>query len=267
MAGRGPVRSIDLLLTILGALVGVGVALFDDGGALATIALLPLVFLLPGYALSAVLFPPGTIGRDLRLVLTVVLSLAAIALGGLVLHLVAVLERGTFVGLLAVVTLVAAAVALKGRQETWNDRAPHGDRSRPPIGVALALGAAIGLAGLAIAIASAGAQRQIDDAHFSGLWLTPQGGTRVPPDEPPVLVGIANEEGKTVDYRLTVRQGDTEIGTWRVRLGDGREWETTLPVEQLGTTGTLVANLHRFGRVYRRVSVRLGAGTSRTANG
>jgi uncharacterized membrane protein len=267
MAGKGAVRSIDLLLTIFGVLVGVVVALIAGTGALATLALLPLVFVLPGYALSAALFPPGTIGRDLRLVLTVVLSLAAIALGGLLLHLVAVIERGTFVGMLAAVTLVATAVALNGRQGTWSDRSPRPRWPHPPIGVTLALAAAIGLAGVAIAIASAGAHRQIDEVHFTSLWLVPQGGTRLPPDEPPVLVGIANQEGKAVEYRLAVRQEGTEIGTWRVRLGDGREWETTIPVEHLRPTGTLVATLHRFGRTVRRVGVKLGAETPPSANG
>lgn len=267
MVGKGPARSIDLLLTILGALIGVGVAFFTDGGTVATVVLLPLVFVLPGYALSAALFPPRTIGRDLRLVLVVVLSLAATALGGLILSLVTVLERGTFVGLLAVVTLTAAGIALNGRQGSRSHRAPHGHRSRPPIGVALALAAAIGLAGAAIAIASAGAHRQRDEAHFSGLWLVPQGGTRLPPDEPPVLVGIANDEGKAVDYRLTVRQGDTEIDTWKVSLDDGQEWETTIPADQLSDTGTLVASLHLFRQIYRRVSLRLGTETPPAANG
>jgi len=267
MAGKGAVRSIDLLLTAFVALIGVVVALVSDGGTLATVALLPLVFVLPGYALSAVLFPPRTIGDDLRLVLTVVLSLAVIALGGLLLHLVAVLERGTFVGLLAAVTLAATAIALKGRQGKWNDPPPRPRRPHPPIAVTLALAAAIGLAGVAIAIASAGAHRQIDEAHFTSLWLVPQGGTRLPPDEPPLLVGIANQQGKTVDYRLTVRQEGTEIGTWRVRLGDGREWEIALPVEHLSPAGTLVASLHRFGRIVRRVGVRLGAQTSPSTNG
>jgi len=217
--------------------------------------------------LSALLFPPGTIGRDLRLVLTVVLSLATIALGGLLLHLVAVLERGTFVAVLAVVTLAASAAALNGRQGTWSSRAPRPQWPRPPIVVVLALAAAIGLAGVAIAIASAGAHRQIDEGRFSSLWLVPQGGTRVPPDEPPVLVGIANQEGKPIDYRLTIRQGGREIGTWKVRLGDGREWETTVPAEHLRPTEVLVASLHRFGQTVRRVGVRLGAETPPSANG
>jgi uncharacterized membrane protein len=267
MAGKGAVRSIDLLLTAFVALIGVVVALISGGGTLATVALLPLVFVLPGYALSAVLFPPRAIGDDLRLVLTVVLSLAVIALGGLLLHLVAVLERGTFVGLLAAVTVAAAAIALKGRQGKWNDPPPRRRRPHPPIAVTLTLAAAIGLAGVAIAIASAGAHRQIDEARFTSLWLVPQGGTRLPPDEPPVLIGIANQQGRTTDYRLTVRQEGTEIGTWKLRLGDGREWEIALPVEQLSPTGTLVASLHRFGRIVRRVGVRLGAPTSPSTNG
>lgn len=267
MAAKGPARSIDLLLTILGALVALGVALFVDSGALATAVSLSLVFVLPGYALSAALFPPRAIGRDLRLVLTVVLSLAALALGGLVLHLVTALGRGTFVGLLAVVTLLAAAVALKGRQGMRVGRSRLRSRPRPSIGVALALAATIGLAAVAIAIASAGAHRQIDESHFSALWLVPQGGGQVPPNEPPVLVGVGNQEGRTIDYRLAVRQGGREVGTWKMVLDDGEEWEITLPAETLRETGTLVASLHRFRHTYRRVSIKLDSGTSRTADG
>jgi hypothetical protein len=265
MAAKGPARSIDLLLTILGALVALGVAVFVNSGALATVVSLSLVFVLPGYALSAALFPPRAIGRDLRLVLTVVLSLAALALGGLVLHLVTALNRGTFVGLLAVVTLLAAAVALKGRQRMRAD--PRRRRPRPPIVVALALAATIGLAAVAIAIASAGAHHQIDESHFSALWAVPQGGRRMPPNEPPVLVGIGNQEGKAVDYRLTVHQAGREIGTWKVRLDDGQEWEITLPADALSDTGTLVASLHRFRQTYRRVSIKLDTAPSPTANG
>jgi Protein of unknown function (DUF1616) len=267
MAARGPARSIDLLLTILGALVALGVAVFVDSGPLATAVSLSLVFVLPGYALSAALFPPRAIGRDLRLVLAVVLSLATLALGGLLLHLVTALGRGTFVGLLAFVTFLAAAVALKGRQGMRVARSRRRSRPRPAIGVALALAATIGLAGVAIAIASAGAHRQIDESHFSTLWLVPQGGGRVPPSEPPVLVGIGNQEGKAVDYRLTVRQGVTEIGTWKVLLGDGQEWEISLPADALSDTGTLVASLHRFRHTYRRVSIKLDTAPSPTANG
>jgi Protein of unknown function (DUF1616) len=267
MAARGPARSIDLLLTILGALVALGVAVFVDSGPLATTVSLSLVFVLPGYALSAALFPPRAIGRDLRLVLTVVLSLAALALGGLLLHLVTALSRGTFVGLLAVVTILAAGVALKGRQGMRVGRSRRRSQPRPLIGVALALAATIGLAGVAIAIASAGAHRQIDNSHFSALWLVPQGGARVPPNEPPVLVGIRNQEGKTVDYRLAIRQGGAEIGTWKVALDDREEWEISLPATALSDRGTLVASLHRFRQTYRRVSVKLGAAPPPQANG
>jgi hypothetical protein len=267
MAAKGPARSIDLLLTILGALVALGVALFVDSGALATAVSLSLVFVLPGYAASAALFPPRAIGRDLRLVLTVVLSLAALALGGLVLHLVTALGRGTFVGLLAVVTILAAAVALKGRQGMRAGRSRRRSQPRPLIGVAVALAATIGLTGVAIAIASAGAHRQIDKSHFSALWMVPQGGGRVPPSEPPVVVGIGNQEGKTVDYRLAVRQGGREIGTWKMALDDGEEWEITLPAEALSDTGTLVASLHRFRQTYRRVSIKLDTAPSPRANG
>jgi len=72
-------RSADLQATIALTAIAVLVALFFDSGPVAAIALLPLVLVLPGYAISAALLPPGSISREVRLALTLALSVCAAA--------------------------------------------------------------------------------------------------------------------------------------------------------------------------------------------
>ncbi|HEX3561711.1 MAG TPA: DUF1616 domain-containing protein [Solirubrobacterales bacterium] len=267
MRSRGVPRSADLRATIAATLIGSAVALFVDSGPFATATLLPLVLILPGYALSAMLFPPGAIGRDRRLVLTVSLSIGATALSALILQLAVSLDRAAFVVLLALVTLSAAAAALNRRGGESTDRSARLSLGRVPIASAVAFAAAIALSGLAIAIASAGATRQLDESHFSALWLLPQGGPRTPPDNPPVRVGISNHEGKSIEYRLRVSQGTTNVGLWRVRLDEGDEWQTILPASVLLSHKAVVASLSRYGMPYRRAILELGTGSNGAPNG
>jgi hypothetical protein len=263
MRSRGAPRSADLRATIAATLIGSAVALLVDSGPLATATLLPLVLILPGYALSAMLFGPGAIGRDRRLVLTVSLSIGATALSALILQLAISLHRAAFVVLLALVTLSAAAAALNGRGGESTDRSARLSLGRVPVASAVAMAAAIALSGLAIAIATAGATKQQDESHFSALWLLPT----TPRDNPPVTVGVSNHEGKSIEYRVTVFQGTTNVGAWRVRLDEGDEWQAALPASALLSHEAVVASLFRDGTPYRRVILELGSGSNGAPNG
>ena len=256
MSGLGSARAPDLAATIVAALFAIGVALLADSGPVATVALLPLVLVLPGYALTAALFPPGTIDRDFRVVLVAALSIGVTALSGLVLQVFVDLSRGVVAASLAAVTIAAAIAAWRERREHHRDVAT---RSWPWLsaGSAVALLAAVAIAGVAIAIASGGANRQLDAPRFSALWLVPQGAPGIPPNGPPVIVGVSNREGRETGYRLSVRHGRSTVGVWRLRLAAGGEWETTLAASELRGAGPLVARLDRAERAYRRVALEL----------
>jgi hypothetical protein len=224
---------------------------------LAAAVLLPLVLVLPGYALAAALFPPGTIDRDLRIVLVVALSICATALSGTVLQLFVDLSRGVFAASLATLTIGAALVARRERarrpsRPISRGRLPH----LPPAGL-LAMVAAIAISAVAIAIATAGANRQLNASHFSALWLVPQGAPGFPPNGPPVIVGVSNREGRETGYQLSLRRGTSTLRVWRFRLAAGDEWDATLPASELRGAGPLVARLDRGGTVHRRVALEL----------
>ena len=77
---------------------------------------LPLVFILPGYALTCALLPTVKFGAE-RFVLSLGLSLAAVIVGGLLLNLTPFgLQTDSWAILLGGITLGASAVAIVRRR-------------------------------------------------------------------------------------------------------------------------------------------------------
>jgi uncharacterized membrane protein len=249
-------RSRDLIAVIAVASVTAVLALFLEGGPVAIAVFLPLVLVLPGYALTALFFPPGSIGRDFRLLLTVSLSIAATALAGVAFQVVLDLSRGAFVVLLAAIAVAAAVQALRSRTEAGDggQRQPLAmPRWAAPAAAAIALAVAISVA--AVALATDGVERQLDESHFSALWLVPKGSPGRPPNSPPVAVGVANHTQRELKYRLRVHRGSSTIRAWRLRLAPGEEWHATLPAGPFRGSAPLVARLYQAGRPVRRVAL------------
>ena len=76
--------SRDLAVVCLGAIASLVLMALPFDGLVKALLLVPMVLVLPGYALSAALFPPSTLTRAERLVYTFALSVGAASLGGLV---------------------------------------------------------------------------------------------------------------------------------------------------------------------------------------
>jgi uncharacterized membrane protein len=247
----------DLAVVIALALVAFLVALTPITGPVRTAALLPLVLILPGYALGAALFMPAEISRELRIVLSVPFSVAVSVLGGVMVQLVIGLDRPVWAGLLASATVLAAVVALRRRDGMPADGGSSSLRlPRLTVAWLLAMLGAIAVAGWAIAIATDGVHRQQDRARFSSLWLVPEDPSA--PTGQPVRIGVSNQEGRAVAYRLTVRQGARTVAQWPLRLEPAEEWEATLPASTISGTGPLVGRLKRGGQPYRRVALQVG---------
>jgi uncharacterized membrane protein len=245
----------DLVAVAALSVVGLLVTVIPFPDWFRAIVLMPLVIVLPGYALAAAIFPPGFVTREERTVFTIAFSIGAAALGGLLLQLVVRLDRGTWLGLLLVVTLAACAVALSRRNgqftATW--KMPPID----PVPVA-AIVVAVAIGGAALAIASNSASRQLDRSHFSALWIVPKG-INSGRSANQLEIGVQNHEGRSLRYRLRISHHSATVRKWKFRLGSGQLWQTSLPAGSAFGNGPVVATLFRNDVIYRRVAIDTGA--------
>ena len=244
-------KSLDLpLVGILTVIAMILVLLDVQLPLLRTLFTLPLAFYFPGYALVAALFPRQSLFVASRLLFALALSIALLGVGGLVLQVTRIgLFSEAWVILLGIVTLLGCLVALLRR-------APSTTEQRQPLDLNVAhllmIGAAAVLVLVAFNMAQEGARQQ-PRSGFTQLWMLPseQGASQV-------TVGLRNEEGQALTYRLVIEVGGQSVGEWQsVPLAPGEAWETSALIPLLpGANDTVEALLYRSDApdaVYRSV--------------
>jgi uncharacterized membrane protein len=248
----GP-RSFDLVGAAVVAGAAAGLTLLGASHTARTMAALPLVLALPGYALSVAAFPGRALGAAERIAFSFGVSLAVAALGGLLLNWTPWgLQATSWALLLSGVTLGASAVGVLRRRGR-----PVADPDRPGTEFNRRQGLLLGLAALvvtgAVGVAHAGATHH-RTAGFTQLWILPADRA----GQNAVRLGVSNSELEGSTYRLQLVVEDRAVLEWpSLRLGPGGQWETTvvLPTGQAGA-GTVDAVLYRLdapGSAYRRV--------------
>lgn len=233
-----------------------------------------LLLVLPGLALTRVLFPERRLGAPETVLLSVALSIALAVVGALVLHATPFdLTRGSWAVLLAGVTVLAALVAqVRAQRDLRLDTSfERVTKRRDPIPAAprirrqwLINGALLGLA-LGVGISAISLARTPLPAKgiegYTALWLLPgDTGRRT------FEVGVQSSELETTRYRLVVRVAGTRVPPYRFELGTGGRWKARLRVER-GFSGTVRALLYRASapdKVYRRVRLLVDTQPPRT---
>lgn len=207
------------------------------------------LFAAPGYIWSEVFLNPHTPGLE-RVAVATALALMVPVFGGMGLYAAGIpLNRTAWVGLLGVVTLAGAAAALITRRRQRNDMPPRrkARRRRWSAGHAVAFGAAVVIAAGAVGLAvfSAGTQKY---AGYTQLWLSP-----LPAKASTASLGVDNEQGAPVQYRLVMRRRGRVTATWNLTLASGQTWQRTIPYT---TSYAIAANLYRLSDLktpYRQV--------------
>jgi hypothetical protein len=210
------------------------------------------LFAAPGYLLGQVLAGPGRPALE-RLAVSAGLALCVPVIGGLLLYLARLpLDRASWLGLLAGVTVAAAVlVFLRRRRSQQEAGGPRPPRWRLRPGPSVAFGLAVLIAAGAVGLARVGAAEQ----HYPGftqLWLVrPHAGAST------VSLGVSNDEGATTRYQLVLLRNGKVTDRWNLTLRNGQVWRRTPPY-----TANIAAHLYRlpdFARPYREV----GAGNVR----
>jgi uncharacterized membrane protein len=215
----------DLELACAAAIACAVLALAIPVEVISLLFALPLALLLPGYAIAAATLRRWNQGLARRLVLSLGLSLATLALGSLLLNYLGGLRPLPWALLLLVVTLGACRYAAISR------RPRLGQRSRLPLrppALVPALMVTIGLlasaGGVALAFHPVAADHVVG---FSELWLR----SGESPDR--VGIGVGNQEHEATAYGLIVRFGggaQTQVRRFELKPGQ----RTLLPIPVLG---------------------------------
>ena len=229
---------------------------------LQAVILSPLVLALPGYAVSAALFPPGTLPGGDRAIQTFVFSVSTTALGSLILQLAFDMHQAAWIALTVVVTLLGSLIALRRRHSSRlqnprrQDEAGWG-RLRPPVLAIVLLLVAAGGGGLAVSIAAQGVYDQEARQSFASLWAAPAepGGSL----DGPLDVGVWNHGGPS-EYRLEVERGGELRGNFKISLDSSGTWSRRLNPRLIKGRGPLLINLFAGVIKYRSVELDIGAG-------
>jgi hypothetical protein len=254
MRGRG----LDLVLTASVAMVACLLVLGGAGGAekavMGVILGVPLVVVLPGYALSRCLLP-DRLGAFERSALAVGLSLALSAVGGLLLHLTWWgLTRTTWSVSLAGVTVVTSISGLLLRRGSVGESGEEADRvgrRLPILRTSLLMGASLLIAVGAVWLSVASADSQARDG-FTELWLV-SGGT--PEFGASADLGARSAELQSQSYYVELTRNGRVTGSWRFVLLPGEAWTEAI---LLRAGEKIQAELFREGidtDPYRRVSL------------
>lgn len=220
---------------------------------------LPLVLFLPGYALTAALFPPRSLGIPERLLFSVGLSLVVTIIGSVALQwLQAGLTPATWATLLTALTLCASLVAWRRRRAIVP--------MQLKINMSSAQGAVLGLAAL-VAVAAVTLARVPSPADglegYTLLWILPPETAQAPG----VRLGVSCMEFWPTDYRLSLTLDDRVIGEWpTINLRPGEQWEGFVSLPSQGPDlGKVEVRLYRLDNpevVYRRVALWQGQTTN-----
>jgi hypothetical protein len=249
----------DLLLAIAVALANVVWALLPGHIPVIGVALvLPLVFVLPGYTLTAVLFHKRSLDAVHSVLLGLGLSLAIDIAGGLLLNIFPIgLRPVSWSVLLAFLTVVFATLViyLRHRRVTYEKRPP---KVRFNWWEYFLFGLAALVVTLSILFSASSVAHQ-PHAGFTQFWMLPS-------DQPgkscAVRLGIQSYELTSEIYRIDLTANRTHITVWQpVKLAPRQAWEQFITVV-FGETGSVYieAQLYRAEDplvIYRRVNMTL----------
>lgn len=210
--------------------------------------LVPLVLFLPGYALAANLFAPGSVSSGERIVYAFALSIATTALAGVAVQIVFDLNRDSWALVLALLTVT---IALRGVLVL--ESAPRRAIALPraPLFVVASFAIAAVLVVAAIVSAIGGLRDAQARIRFTGFWLVPAAEVIPAPAGRSLIVGLRSHEGRRTRYRLLLRDGNRRIADQTIELRSGQAWEREISLPEQPGRGEVVATLRRDGTPYR----------------
>ena len=255
-------RSADLFAVMALTLIAVVLALVTPSNSVAErIWTLPLVLLLPGYAMICALFTKRTLTVLELFIFSMGLSLSIVIVGGLLLNLTSFgLRIASWAVLLGGTTVGASALALIRRRGQSPSGLPGFGRIGFTFRQWLFLGLAVMIVGGALVVSVIGAQRQ-PFPGFTQFWILPASAAKA---GNVVHLGVKNMESTSMEYRLVVNMNGEPVKVWSaINLNQNDTWQATLVLPQIarGSDAKVEAMLYLQdapAQIYRDVVLWLG---------
>lgn len=248
-------KSPDLLIVSVLTLLALALVLLGvDQPLLRALATAPLVFFFPGYAVVSALFARRALTVATRLLFSMALSISLTGVVGLALHMAGPgLTPQNWAIALSAITLAGCVFAQARRPiNVVAERVVVNLK----VGQLLMFAAALGLVIIAFRVAQDGARTQ-PRTGFTQFWMLP-----VENSPSGIALGIRNEEGLTLAYRLIVELDGEVVGEWdAIPLAPNEVWETTTLIPESATSNNDVrALLYRIDvpdNIYRMTTLML----------
>jgi len=212
---------------------------------------IPLILFLPGYGLTAVLFPRGVLDLPARLLLSVGLSLAMVALSGLILHLT---PWGISLQNPLVILLIGGPATFGIYSLVRDALQVNSTTVRARMGLNSRQWLLFTLAALIAATAVTVARTPTSPKNLVGytlFWV--QGGNA--PDR--LELGVRSEEFRTTKFQVRFETNDVTHDGLIFELTPGQTWEYSLKLNGEDLTEqpvtVLLYRLDQPNEVYRRV--------------
>ena len=269
-------NSKDLLIVMAFTILALGTILLQANGVVAwSLVALPLLLVLPGYALTAALFPAteaqrtqgkgslgfpdteaqrtqgkGSLGFPETLAYSVGLSLATVIVGGVILDMTSEgLTSLSWTIFLVSVTLGGCAIAAFSRRKR---RAATARSSSLKLNVRQVFFFAASIVVVVYAIMIVRDESFQPSTPFTQLWAKPAallGQTAFD-------IGVYNSESRSMEYKLEIKSGGTLVyESSAIALAPGETWEQVLTFQSL-VNGDVQVFLYRLddpGTIYRQV--------------
>lgn len=209
---------VDIAIADAIAILGCA-ALFVHLPGPAMIVLGLALFAIPGYVWSEVFLGPDIEGLE-RVAIAIGLALMVPVFGGLGLYAARIpLHRAAWTGLFAIATLAGTAVVLLTRRTPEEEPRQETKRKRWSAwhAVAFGLAAVIATGAVGLAVVSAKIQKY---PGYTQLWLSP-----LPANPDTASLGVTNQQGGTIQYRLVLKRKGRVSATWNLTMTNGQTWQ------------------------------------------
>lgn len=246
---------LDLRLVVAATVICALGSLISPLGEARIVFVVPLALLLPGYAITAAAFGPRRPTWMELVPLSVGISLAALALGSIILTFTpAGLRSAPWTLLLCVIVLGSCRIAAVRRGQATAPRPAIGNlRLKPVNAIFLVAGAAMVVAALVLAQTTLHADRAFG---FSQLWMLPTDQTNRE-----AVIGVTSEQQHRQRYHLEVRFSDSRlplVRSFSLAPGETRTLRFGhAPTPRATLVDAILFADRQPGVAYRRVSGRL----------